>query len=84
MLDVTIRKEMLDLLDTLRREENLAVLYITHDLGSARAFTDETLVMYRGEIVERGNSRDVISNPQHEYTARLLAAAPDPNRRLAG
>jgi len=83
MLDVSIRKEVLDLLDTLRREENLAVLYITHDLGSAEAYSEETLVMYRGEVVERGDSREVISNPRHEYTQRLLAAAPDPRRRLS-
>ncbi|ROR73879.1 ABC transporter ATP-binding protein [Bogoriella caseilytica] len=81
MLDVTIRKEMLDLLDNLRRTENLAILYITHDLGSARAYSDETLVMYHGQVVERGPSAEVIDNPQHEYTQRLLAAAPDPSRR---
>ncbi|WP_246187084.1 ABC transporter ATP-binding protein [Microlunatus speluncae] len=82
MLDVSIRKEVLDLLDALRREENLAILYITHDLGSAEAYSDETLVMYRGAVVERGPSREVIANPQHDYTQRLLAAAPDPRRRL--
>lgn len=81
MLDVTIRREMLDLLDTLRTEEDLAVLYITHDLGSAYAYSEETLVMYLGEVVEQGSSKEVISNPQHEYTQRLLAAAPDPRRR---
>lgn len=81
MLDVTIRKEMLDLLDNLRRTENLAILYITHDLGSARAYSDETIVMYQGKVVERGPSAEVIDNPQHEYTQRLLAAAPDPSRR---
>lgn len=82
MLDVTIRKEVLDLLDDLRRTENLAVLYITHDLGSARAYSEETLVMYHGQVVERGRSAEVIDNPQHEYTQRLLAAAPNPRRRL--
>jgi len=84
MLDVTIRKEMLDLLDHLRREEDLAVLYITHDLGSARAYSAETLVMYHGKVVERGSSAQVIDAPEHEYTRRLLAAAPNPRRRLAG
>ena len=84
MLDVTIRKEMLDLLDNLRRSENLAVLYITHDLGSARAYSSQTLVMYHGVVVERGRSAAVIDDPQHEYTRRLLAAAPNPRRRLAG
>ncbi|MFX4272936.1 ABC transporter ATP-binding protein [Propionibacteriaceae bacterium Y1685] len=81
MLDVTIRREMLDLIDTLRAEENLAVLYITHDLGSAQAYSEETLVMYRGQVVERGPSQQVITDPQHDYTRRLLAAAPDPSRR---
>ena len=84
MLDVTIRKEMLDLLDSLRRSEDLAVLYITHDLGSARAYSSQTLVMYHGVVVERGSSAAVIDDPQHEYTRRLLAAAPNPRRRLAG
>lgn len=82
MLDVTIRKEMLDLLDNLRRTEDLAVLYITHDLGSAREYSDQTLVMYHGRVVEEGPSKDVIDNPQHEYTQRLLAAAPNPRSRL--
>lgn len=84
MLDVTIRKQMLDLLDSLRRSEDLAVLYITHDLGSARTYSSETLVMYHGSVVERGPSHRVIDRPEHEYTRRLLAAAPDPRRRLAG
>lgn len=83
MLDVTIRKEMLDLLDDLRRTEDLAILYITHDLGSARTYSDETLVMYHGRVVEQGTSAQVIDDPQHDYTQRLLAAAPSPRRRLA-
>ncbi len=82
MLDVTIRKEVLDLLAELRRAENLAVLYITHDLGSARTYSEETVVMYHGKVVERGPSAAVIDDPQHEYTQRLLAAAPNPRRRL--
>lgn len=83
MLDVTIRKAMLDLIDDLRRQEDLAVLYITHDLGSARRYSSEVLVMHEGRIVERGPSERVISDPQDEYTQRLLAAAPDPERRRA-
>ncbi|UEJ82704.1 ATP-binding cassette domain-containing protein [Brachybacterium halotolerans subsp. kimchii] len=82
MLDVTIRKAMLDLIDDLRREEDLAVLYITHDLGSARRYSNEVLVMHEGRVVERGESAQVISDPQDEYTRRLLAAAPDPRRSL--
>lgn len=82
MLDVTIRKEILDMIEDLKQRENLAVLYITHDLGSARSYSDETFVMLEGKVVESGPSADVIDNPQHEYTQRLLAAAPNPRRRL--
>src|SRR5699024_12644410 len=73
---------MLDLIDSLRRDEDLAVLYITHDLGSARRYSDEVMVMHHGRVVERGTSRAVIDDPQHEYTRRLLAAAPNPAARL--
>lgn len=82
MLDVTIRKEVLDMIAELTRRENLAVLYITHDLGSARQYSDETSVMLHGRVVESGPSAQVIDDPQHEYTKRLLAAAPNPRRRL--
>ncbi|HWV75777.1 MAG TPA: ATP-binding cassette domain-containing protein [Isoptericola sp.] len=80
MLDVSIRLDVLNLLARLQREEHLGVLYITHDLATARHFSDEILVMYRGDVVERGPSDDVILDPQHEYTKTLLAAAPDPAR----
>ena len=83
MLDVSIRLGVLRLLADIQREDDLAVLYITHDLATARHFSDEILVMYRGEIVERGAADDVILRPQHEYTRRLAAAAPDPHRRFA-
>jgi peptide/nickel transport system ATP-binding protein len=80
MLDVSIRLEMLDVIDQLRARFELAVLYITHDIASARYFADETLVMYAGEIVERGPSEDLTQRPAHPYTQLLLAAAPDPDR----
>jgi peptide/nickel transport system ATP-binding protein len=80
MLDVSIRLEVLDVIDQLRARFNLAVLYITHDIASARYFADETLVMYAGEIVERGPSEDLTQQPAHPYTQLLLAAAPDPDR----
>ena len=78
MLDVSIRLSVLNLLARLQREENLGVLYITHDLATARHFSDEILVMFRGKIVERGPSDEVILNPQHDYTKLLLSAAPNP------
>jgi peptide/nickel transport system ATP-binding protein len=83
MLDVSIRLGVLNLLATLQREENLGVLYITHDLATARHFSDEIMVLYRGAVVEHGPADDVILNPQHEYTKLLAEAAPAPERRLA-
>jgi peptide/nickel transport system ATP-binding protein len=80
MLDVSIRLEVLDLLDELRSQFELAVLYVTHDIASARYFADDTLVMYAGEIVERGPSEDVTQRPAHPYTQLLLASAPDPEK----
>ncbi|MGW8568331.1 ABC transporter ATP-binding protein [Isoptericola sp. NPDC055881] len=80
MLDVSIRLGVLNLLARLQREENLGVLYITHDLATARHFSDEIIVMYRGDVVERGPSDQVILDPQHDYTKTLLAAAPEPSR----
>ena len=79
MLDVSIRLSVLNLLARLQREENLGVLYITHDLATARHFSDEIMVMRKGEIVENGPSDDVILNPQHDYTKLLLEAAPEPS-----
>lgn len=78
MLDVSIRLGVLNLLADLQREDNLGVLYITHDLATARHFSDEIMVLYRGDVVERGPADEVILNPQHEYTKTLLNAAPEP------
>ncbi len=79
MLDVSIRLEMLALLDDLRQRFKLAMLYITHDIASARYFADEVLVMYAGEIVERGPAEEVTQQPAHPYTQLLVASAPDPD-----
>ena len=77
MLDVSIRLEILNLLDRLKRDRDLALLYVTHDLATARHFSSEVLVMYRGEIVERGPADEVIGDPRHPYTQLLASAAPD-------
>ncbi len=84
MLDVSIRLDILNLLLRLKDEEQLALLYITHDIASARYFADDTLVMYAGQMVEGGPSEEVIQAPKHPYTRRLLSAAPDPDRIKAG
>jgi peptide/nickel transport system ATP-binding protein len=78
MLDVSIRLEILNLLDRLKRERNLALLYVTHDLATARHFSAHIMVMYRGEVVEHGPSDEVILRPSHPYTQLLASAAPDP------
>ncbi|GAT72711.1 ATP-binding cassette domain-containing protein [Microbacterium hydrocarbonoxydans] len=78
MLDVSIRLGVLNLLADLQREDDLGVLYITHDLATARHFSDEIMVLYRGDVVERGPADDVILHPRHEYTRTLLGAAPEP------
>jgi peptide/nickel transport system ATP-binding protein len=83
MLDVSIRLDVLNLLLRLKNEEHLGVLFITHDIASARYFAEETLVMYAGQIVEGGPSDEVIQDPKHPYTQLLLAAAPDPDRMKA-
>jgi peptide/nickel transport system ATP-binding protein len=83
MLDVSIRLGVLNLLAALQREEELGVLYITHDLATARHFADDILVMYQGKIVEQGPADDVILRPQHEYTRKLAEAAPNPERRIS-
>lgn len=80
MLDASIRVGMLNLLRRLRDDSGLAVLYITHDIASARYLADEICVMKDGRIVEQAPTERLISDPQHPYTRQLLAAAPDPSR----
>jgi peptide/nickel transport system ATP-binding protein len=82
MLDVSIRIGILNLLIRLKEEHGIAFLFVTHDLASARYVADDLLVMYAGQIVERGPVEEVLSSPLHPYTRLLLAAVPDPAKRL--
>jgi len=88
MLDVSIRLGVLNLLADLRDRERLAILYVTHDLASARYLADTITVMYAGRVVESGPAVTVADSPQHPYTQLLLSAVPDPDRdgapRLTG
>ena len=82
MLDVSIRIGILNLMLKLKEERQIAFLYVTHDLASARYVADEIMVMYAGQIVERGPVEQVLAEPLHPYTQLLLAAVPDPSKRL--
>jgi peptide/nickel transport system ATP-binding protein len=75
-LDVTVQKVILDHLESLTTESNTAVIFITHDLGLAAERAENLVVMHRGRIVESGPAREILQDPQHPYTQRLVAAAP--------
>jgi peptide/nickel transport system ATP-binding protein len=78
MLDVSLRAGVLKLLAELRRQRGLSLLYITHDLLSARVITDEILVLNQGQVVERGPTKQVLQHPRHPYTIQLLNAVANP------
>ncbi|HZC40114.1 MAG TPA: ABC transporter ATP-binding protein [Streptosporangiaceae bacterium] len=80
MLDVSIRLGVLNLLADLRERDGLAILYITHDIASARYLADTIIVMYAGQVVESAPAGQVTDGPAHPYTQLLLSAAPDPDR----
>ncbi len=84
-LDVTVQSQILTLMNGLRRERNAAILFITHDFGVVSALCDRVAVMYAGRIVETGTTEEVLANPRHPYTAKLIECVPvlgEPDRRL--
>ncbi|MDP8015164.1 ABC transporter ATP-binding protein [Prescottella equi] len=76
-LDVSVQAQVLDLLVELREKHDLTIVFVSHDLGVVRHMCDRIAVMRHGELVELGEAEDVIANPQHEYTKRLIDAVPD-------
>ena len=76
-LDVTIQAQILELINRLKKERNLSIIFITHDLGVVANMADRIAVMYAGKIVEYGTSEEVFYNPQHPYTWALLSSMPD-------
>jgi peptide/nickel transport system ATP-binding protein len=83
MLDVSIRIGLLNLMAELRDTMGVSVLYITHDIASARYVADRLIVMYAGQIAETGPIEDVLTSPRHPYTQLLLSAVPDPRAPLS-
>jgi peptide/nickel transport system ATP-binding protein len=75
-LDVSVQAEILQLLLDIRRQRNLTLLFITHNIGVVEYLSDQTVVMYKGRIVERGPTAKICQQPQHPYTQKLLAAVP--------
>jgi oligopeptide/dipeptide ABC transporter ATP-binding protein len=82
-LDVTIQAQILDLLARLREERGMALMLITHDLGVIAEMADDVVVMYAGQVVERGPVRDIFAQPHHPYTRALLASTPRLRERRA-
>ena len=82
MLDVSIRIGLLNLMADLRESQDVSLLYITHDLASARYVADRLVVMYAGHIVEQGPVEEVLARPRHPYTDLLLSTVPDPRAPL--
>jgi peptide/nickel transport system ATP-binding protein len=80
-LDVRVQKNILRLLKNLQAENDMAILFITHDLSLVADVADEIAVMYKGELVEKGNAKTVLANPQHNYTKALLACMPSPKSK---
>jgi oligopeptide/dipeptide ABC transporter ATP-binding protein len=80
-LDVSIQSQILNLLDDLQKERNIAYVFIAHNLAVVEHFSDDVAVMYLGRIVEKASSRELYGNPKHPYTMALLSAVPEPNPR---
>jgi peptide/nickel transport system ATP-binding protein len=83
-LDVSIRTQVLDLLLQLQAEMGLSFIFISHDMAVVRYFCDRVAVMYRGQIVEIGETEQIITSPQHPYTKALLSSVPIPDPTLRG
>ena len=83
MLDVSVRLGILNLLEDLKQQRQLAALYITHDIATARYFAEDTAVLYAGHLVEQGPSVAITGDPRHPYTQLLIEAVPNPSRKIA-
>lgn len=81
-LDVTVQKNILDLLKELQQETGMSIIFISHDLGVISELANRVLVMYKGKIVEEGNTKSIFQNPQHPYTKGLISCRPPVNVKI--
>ncbi|MFD0963171.1 ABC transporter ATP-binding protein [Pseudofulvibacter geojedonensis] len=81
-LDVTVQKEIISLLKDLQQETKMSIVFISHDLSLVSEISDRVVVMYKGEIVEKGSAQQVFKSPQHQYTQALISSRPDTQERL--
>jgi peptide/nickel transport system ATP-binding protein len=79
MLDVSIRAEILELLDEIQKQNQISIIYITHDLATAKHFAHRIIILYEGIIVEAGTVDAVLTNPRHQYTQALIDAISEPD-----
>ena len=82
-LDVTVQKTILQLMQNLQKEQDMGIMFITHDLGVIAELADKVVVMYKGKIVEQGNVWDIFTDPKHPYTKGLLACRPPLEKRYS-
>ena len=81
-LDVSVQAQILELMKSLCRERQVGMILITHDMGVISETADRVAVMYRGRVVETGDTEQIMSRPEHEYTRSLISAVPRPDKRL--
>jgi peptide/nickel transport system ATP-binding protein len=81
-LDVSIQKQILDLIKSLCKQRNLGVIIVTHDIGVIAEIADRVAVMYNGQLVEEGKVKQVLQKPKHEYTKSLISAVPSGDQKL--
>ena len=79
MLDVSIRAEILELMNEIQKKNKISFIYITHDLATAKHFADRIIILYEGKIVETGNIKSVLREPKHQYTKALIDAVSEPD-----
>ena len=79
MLDVSVRGEILELMNSIQKKYDISFIYITHDLATAKFFAKKIIILFEGKIMELGKIENVLNNPEHAYTRALIDAIPHPD-----